>query len=390
MRATKVDAVIIGAGINGASIGYNLAKRRYNNIAIVERFTIASGGTGKSAAIVRQHYSNEVLIRMAKRSRDIFEFFADEVGGSAGFVKTGYLFFVPEYAKDVFKVNIELQQKIGIRTSSISKEESLEISPQIDPSDAGAIAYEPESGYADPYEATVSYLQAAKTLGARVYQSCPVQSIYVQHGKVQRVITAKAEFSTRVVINVSGPWANKVGGMVNISYPIQVTREQEVMFRTESQLDCPRVTVSDMCNAIYFHPFGRDLLVGRGYPKEYEEADPDNYREGSDPDFVEDTAERVIKRIPKMETAMMLKGYSGLYDVTPDWHPIISTHPEVEGFVSVVGFSGHGFKLAPAIGEAVAELIMEGKSTTADLSLFSADRFANGRVFKAAYGGNRA
>jgi sarcosine oxidase, subunit beta len=388
--ATNVDAVVIGAGINGASIGYNLAKRGYKNIAIVERSTIASGGTGKSAAIVRQHYSNEVLIRMAKRSRDIFEFFADEIGGSAGFVKTGYLFFVPGDVVDAFNANLALQQRIGIKTGTISKEESREISPQIDPSDAAGIAYEPNSGYADPYEATVSYLQAAKKLGARLYQSCPVQSVRVRNGKVQYVITDKAEFSTGVVVNVSGPWANKVGSMVNISYPIQVTREQEVMFRAESQSDCPKLTVSDMCNAIYFHPFGRDLLVGRGYPKEYEQVDPDSYPEGSDQDFVEDTAERVVKRIPRMEAAMILKGYSGLYDVTPDWHPIISTHAEVEGFFSVVGFSGHGFKLAPAVGESVAELITEGKSNTVDLSLFSADRFVNGRTFKAAYGGNRA
>jgi sarcosine oxidase subunit beta len=388
--AATVDVVVVGAGINGASIAYNLAKRGYKNIAIVERFTIASGGTGKSAAIVRQHYSNDVLIRMVKRSRDIFECFTDEVGGSAGFVKTGYLFFVPDYVQDAFRANLELQQKMGVNTRAISKEESREISPQIDPGDAGGIAYEPDSGYADPYEATVSYLQAATALGARLYQSCPVQSIGVHNGKVQQVITAKAEFSTGVVVNVSGPWANKVGSMVNISYPMQVTREQEVMIRAQSQSDCPKLTVSDMCNAIYFHPFGRDLLVGRGYPKEYEQVDPDSYPEGSDPDFVEDTAERLVKRIPRMEGAMMLKAYSGLYDVTPDWHPIISTHPEVEGFFSVVGFSGHGFKLAPAVGEAVAELITEGKSKSADLSLFSADRFANGRVFKAAYGGNRA
>jgi sarcosine oxidase subunit beta len=388
--ANSVDAVVIGAGINGASIAYNLAKRGYKNIAIVERFTIASGGTGKSAAIVRQHYSNDVLIRMVKRSRDVFEFFADEIGGSAGFAKTGYLFFVPDYVKDAFEANVALQQKMGIKTRTISKEESREISPQIDPGDAGGIAYEPDSGYADPYEATVSYLQAAKTLGARLYQSCPVRSIRVLNGKVQHVITTKAEFSTPVVVNVSGPWANQVGSMVNISYPIQVTREQEVMFRAQPQSDCPKLTVSDMCNAIYFHPLGQDLLVGRGYPKEYEQVDPDSYAEGSDPDFVEDTAERVVKRIPKMESAMILKGYSGLYDVTPDWHPIIGTHPEVQGFFSVVGFSGHGFKLAPAVGEAVAELITEGKSHSADLSLFSADRFATGRLFKAAYGGNRA
>jgi sarcosine oxidase, subunit beta len=386
----NVDVVVIGAGINGAAIAFNLAKRGCRNIAIVERFTIASGGTGKSAAIVRQHYSNEVLIRLVKRSRDVFEFFDSEVGGSAGFVKTGYLFFVPDYAVDPFKANMTLQKKLGVRTNAISKEEVREISPQIDPGDAGAIAYEPDSGYADPYESTVSYLQAARTMGARLFQSSPVQSIRVAGRRIESVITSKAEFSTRVVVNASGPWANKVGGMVNITYPIQVTREQEVMFRAQSQSECPKLTVSDMCNAIYFHPLGQDLLVGRGFPKEYEEADPDNYAEGSDPDFVEDTAERVAKRIPAMESAMILKGYSGLYDVTPDWHPIISTHPEPEGFVSVVGSSGHGFKLAPAVGECVAELITEGKSKAIDISLFSADRFATGRVFKAAYGGNRA
>lgn len=388
--ATNVDVVVVGAGINGASIAYNLAKRGCKNIAIVERFTLASGGTGKSAAIVRQHYSNDVLIRMAKRSRDIFEFFADEIGGSAGFVKTGYLFFVPDYVKDAFDANITLQQKIGVKTSSISKEESREISAQIDPGDAGRIAYEPDSGYADPYEATVSYLRAAQALGARLYQGCPVRCIHLQDGKVRRVITAKEEFSTGAVVNVSGPWANQVGSMVNISYPIQVTREQEVMFRPQSKSDCPKLTVSDMCNAIYFHPFGPDLLVGRGYPKEYEQVDPDSYSEGSDAAFVEDTAERILKRIPGMEAAIALKAYSGLYDVTPDWHPIISAHPEVEGFFSAVGFSGHGFKLAPAVGESVADLITEGKGKSADLSPFSADRFANGRVFKAAYGGNRA
>ncbi|HXN21705.1 MAG TPA: FAD-dependent oxidoreductase [Candidatus Dormibacteraeota bacterium] len=386
----NVDAIVIGAGINGASIAYNLAKRGYKNVAIVERSTIASGGTGKSAAIVRQHYSNEVLIRMVKRSRDVFEFFADEIGGSAGFVKTGWLFFVPDQVVEGFKKNIEMQKKFGIKTSVVSKDEALQIAPQVDPTDAAGIAYEPDSGYADPYESTVSYIHAARALGARLFQSSPVQAIRLNNGKIAGVVTAKAEFSTRIVVNASGPWANVIGKMVGLSYPIQVTREQEVLLRPQKPTDCPKVSVSDMCNAIYFHPFGKELLVGRGFPKEYEEVDPDNYREGSDSEFLEEAAERVAKRIPAMASAMILKGYSGLYDVTPDWHPIICGHPELEGFFTAVGFSGHGFKLAPAVGEALAELITTGKNTIIDLSPFRAERFATGEVFTAAYGGNRA
>ena len=386
----NVDAVVIGAGINGASIAYNLAKRGYKNVAIVERSTIASGGTGKSAAIVRQHYSNEVLVKMVKRSRDVFEFSQDEIGGSTGFAKTGWFFFVPNEVVEGFKKNIETQKKLGIKTSIISKDDVRKIAPQLDPGDAGAIAYEPDSGYADPYESTVSYIQAAKKLGAKLFQSSPVKSIRINKGKIEGIVSAKAEFSTKVVVNASGPWANVIGKMVGISYPIKVTREQEVLLRPQTAAELPKISVSDMCNAIYFHPFGQELLVGRGFPKEYQEVNPDDYREGSDPEFVEEAVERAVNRVPAMAHAFILKGYSGLYDVTPDWHPIICGHKEVEGFFTAVGFSGHGFKLAPSVGETLAELITTGKNKEIDLSVFRADRFATGHTFKAAYGGNRA
>ncbi len=386
----SVDAVVIGAGINGASTAYNLAKRGYKNVALVERFTIASGGTGKSAAIVRQHYSNEVLVKMVKRSRDVFEFFADEVGGSAGYAKTGWFFFVPEEAVESFKKNIQMQQRLGVKTSIISKAEARSIAPQIDPEDADGIAYEPDSGYADPYDSTMSYVQAARSLGVKLFQSSPVRGICVRQGRVEGVVSDKAEFSTPVVVNASGPWANVIGKMVGITYPIRVTREQEVLLRPETPEQCPMVSVSDMCNAIYFHPFGRDLLIGRGFPKEYEEVDPDNYRESGDPEFVEEAVGRAANRVPALANAPILKGYSGLYDVTPDWHPIICGHQEVAGFFTAVGFSGHGFKLGPAVGESLAELITTGKTSGIDLSVFALERFATGHLFKAAYGGNRA
>jgi len=384
------DVVVIGAGINGASIAFNLAKRGCRKVVVLEKYIIASGGTGKSAALVRQHYSNEVLVKMVKRCRDIFERFDEIVGGSSGFVKTGYLFFVPEDVVEKFRANIVMQQRLGVFTQNITKEEAKSIAPQMNVEDAAGIAYEPDSGYADPYETTVSYLTRAREFGVVIRQSSPVRSIRVSGGRIEGVVTDKEEFATRAVVNVTGPWANVVGAMVKIKYPIQVTREQEVLLRPRNASDCPKVTVSDMCNAIYFHPFGNELLVGRGFPKEYEEVDPDSYPERADQGFIEDISERIVRRIPSMEDSMCISGYSGLYDVTPDWHPIIGSHHEIEGFISCVGFSGHGFKLGPVVGEAVAELVLEGKARDVNLDVFAPDRFIAGRQFKGAYGGNRA
>ena len=388
--AKTADVVVIGAGINGASIAYNLAQKGCRRVVVLEKYLVASGGTGKSAAIVRQHYSTETLVAMVKRCRDIFEHFPEMVGGSAGFVKTGYLFLVPDYVLASFRDNIAMQQRIGVRTSIISKEEARSVAPQMDFSDVTAIAYEPDSGFADPYQSTVSYLDRARQLGAEIHQMSPVQSIRVKNGAVQAVHTDSEEFITPVVVNAAGPWANVIGALVNISYPLQITREQEVLFRPRTAQDCPNITVSDMCNAIYFHPFGSEMLVGRGFPKEYEEVDPDRYNEAADPDFIYEVGERLMKRIPSMSESMPIRGYSGLYDVTPDWHPIIGLHSELQGFVSAVGFSGHGFKLGPVVGEAVAELILDGKSRTADLTILSPARFAQGKAVQSAYGGNRA
>jgi sarcosine oxidase, subunit beta len=388
--ARVVDAVVIGAGINGASIAFNLAHRGLQNIAVIERHVVASGGTGRSAALIRQHYSNEVLVKMAKHSRDVFEHFADAVGETAGFVRTGYLFLVPDSVVERFRANVAMQRRLGVDTEIITRRDAASVAPQLMFDDAAGIAYERDSGYANPYDATVSYLNSARSQGAAFYQMSPVRAIHLRGGEVEKVVTDKEEFATHLAINVTGPWANDVGRMVGVRYPIQVTREQEVLFRARTAAQSPKITVSDMCSAIYFHPLGRDLLVGRGFPKDYEDVDPDKCPEAADFTFIEDTAARLRKRVPSMDDSACIHGYSGLYDVTPDWHPIIGRHAELKGFISCVGFSGHGFKLAPAVGEAVAELVLDGRAQEFDLDLFSLDRFEAGRQFRAAYGGNRA
>ena len=383
------DAVIIGAGVNGASIAFNLLKRGLKKVVVLERYLIASGGTGKSAAIIRQHYSNEPLIRMMKRCIEIFSHFEDYIGGSAGFVKTGWAFLVPPEAADGFEKNLALQQRIGINTREINQEELLEIEPRFNLDDVAHIAYEPESGYADPYLTTMSYVQAAHARGGEFIQGDPVTSLVVEKGRVVAVKTKKKTISTGTVVNAGGPWANRLAEMVGLRLPIQVSLEKDILLLPPPGEDPPRITISDMAKAIYYRADGRRVLVGRGYPKEYQYVDPDSSQDEVDLDSIEETCRRLVERIPVYGHALVQQAYSGLYDITPDWHPVLG-RTAVDGYFLAAGFSGHGFKLAPAVGELLAEEIVDGAPIDMDLADFSLDRFEKGRLFTAAYGGNRA
>ncbi len=383
------DAVIIGAGANGSSIAFNLLKRGLKKVVVLERYLVASGGTGKSAAIIRQHYSNELLIRMMKRCIEIFSHFKDYVGGSAGFVKTGWVFLVPPEAATGFEKNLALQQQLGVNTREIAKEELLEIESRFNLDDVAHIAYEPESGYADPYLTTMSYLQAARARGCEFIQGDPVTSFVVKKGRVVAVKTKNRTISTRTVVNAGGPWANRLAEMVDLRLPIKVSLEKDILLVPPPGEDPPRITVSDMAKAIYYRADGYRILVGRGYPKEYRYVDPDNSQDEVDLGFIEETCQRLVERIPVYGPALVQQAYSGFYDITPDWHPVLG-RTVVDGYFLAAGFSGHGFKLAPAVGELLAEEIVDGATTEIDLANFSLERFEKGRLFTAAYGGNRA
>ena len=388
MNATA-DAVVIGAGVNGASIAFNLMQRGMRKVMVVEKYLLASGGTGKSAAVIRQHYSNPPLVRMMKRSIEIFINFAEVVGGSAGFHGTGWAFLVPPESVLLFRQNLAMQQGIGIRTREISREELLNIEPRFNLEDVETVGYEPESGYADPTRTTASYLQSACSRGAELQQGCDVISIGTDGNRVTEVVTSKGRISTPIAVNAAGPWSNRVAEMVGLSIPIEVSREQEILVAPPTGEARPRLAVSDMAQAIYYRPVRHQLLVGRGFPKEYEYVNPDRFRETLDSDFIEETKARLTHRLPAYADGLVMGGKTGLYDITPDWHPVLGS-TAVDGFFVAAGFSGHGFKLAPAIGELMAQEIVDGKASDVDISGFTLDRFANNELFGSTYGGNRA
>ena len=385
------DVVIIGAGVNGAATAYNLLKRGLKRVVLLDKHCIASGGTGRSAAIIRQHYSNEELVRIVKRSVDIFHHFSDVVGGDPGFVNTGWAFLIPDHVSGQFAENLALAQQAGVDVREISEGQLLAMEPRLELSDVSRIAYEPESGYADPIATTHAYAHRFLELGGQLMAMNPARGLLLSGGKVSGVRTEQGDISTDVVVNAAGPWAGRVAAWANLDVPIRVTREEEIVLETAPAGGPPRLAFSDMAQAIYYRPHGATgMLVGRGFPKEYEDVEPNEYCQEVRISFIADATKRLGMRWPGFRNTLVVNAYTGLYDVTPDWHPILGETETVRGFYMCAGFSGHGFKIAPAIGELMAEDILTGKRKTSRLSRFNLNRFEKGEPFTAAYGGNRA
>ena len=385
------DAVVIGGGVNGASTAYNLVKAGLRKVILLEKGLIASGGTGRSAAIIRQHYSHPDLVRLVKRSVQIFHHFDDEIGGSSGFVNCGWAFLVPDYVSEGFDRNLEMQRNLGIDTREIDRRQLLEMEPRIDLSGVDRIAWEPGAGYADPHATTAAYAGRFQDRGGQLLPLTPVEGLRMEGGRIAGVSTAQGEISTEVVVNAAGPWAGRVAGWAGVEAPIQVTREEEILMETAEVGGPPRLVFSDMAKAIYYRPhWSSRTLVGRGFPKDYQQVDPDRFERSADPDFIRETRDRFLQRFPTFHKAPAIDAYTGLYDVTPDWNPILGKVEGVGGFYMCAGFSGHGFKIAPGVGELMAEEIVAGQARTADIGRFALSRFQHGDLIQGAYGGNRA
>ncbi len=387
----SADAVVIGAGINGAATAYNLVKRGLKNVILIEKQLIASGGTGRSAAIIRQHYSNEELVRLVKRSVDLFHHFDETIGGDPGFVNCGWAFLTPESVSDGFAANIAMGQRLGVEVRELSRAELNEIEPRIDLADVHRIAYEPGSGYADPRASAHAYVERFVDMGGTLQQLTTVEGLHTSESAVRGVQTNNGSISTDIIVNAAGPWADRIARWAGIEVPLQVTREEEIVFATSRVGGPPALCFSDMAKAIYYRPDGANrTLVGRGFPKEYQYVEPDGYNQEVDPSFIAETTTLLHQRWPSFTKALALNSYTGLYDITPDWHPVLGRVDGIDGFYLCTGFSGHGFKIGPAVGEVMAEEIVDGAAHSIDIARLNLRRFAAGELIDAAYGTNRA
>lgn len=380
------DAIIIGGGIMGCSTAFNLAQRGMN-VAVLEKKSIGEGPTGRSSAIIRQHYSNELTARMALHSLRIFQNFDDCVGGECGFTQTGFLLLVPAKDKAGLEANLALQRSVGIQTELFTAEQVKAQMPGLDTADLLSAAYEPESGYADPYLTVTAYAQAARRHGAQIFQETAVTDILFAGGKVQGVVAGDVQFQAPVVLNCTGAWGAQVANFVGIELPVNACRVQVSLFRRPPGHEGSHPVVADFEQAVYFRPeTGNLTLVGLIDPAEADAiVEPDHFPEGIDDDFVLESGDRLVACYPAMELSQSMGGYASLYAITPDWHPIIDEIEPGSGFYVCTGFSGHGFKLGPAVGEMVADMIMEEKNPMFDPAMFRYGRFAEDDPIRGKY-----
>ena len=383
------DVIVVGAGIIGASTAFYLKKQGVSKVLLLEKNQTASGGTGKSAAIVRSYYSIPVMARLGKEAVKLFHNLKEEIGTDGGFNPTGFTVLVSPDWLDKAKEVVIMNQKLGINTEFVPEKEWEELFPWLNPEGLGAVVFEKDSGYADPVQTTDGFVESFKSKGGVFKDRTPVRELIREGNRIIGVVLESGKIFCDSVVNSAGPWSKFLANSVQLELPIEAVREQDSIWEVRSKKGLPTSPVANQIEATYMRPMsdGR-WLFGRGYPKPYFECDPYNYKESADEEFLEDLYKRWCKRIPGLEGAKLLNSYAALYDVTPDWIPFVGPRDGIKGYYDASGGSGHAFKTGPIFARELAEWITKNVVKD-DFKQFSYDRTKNGEMFVQAFGGNR-
>ena len=387
----SADVVVIGGGCTGASTALQLARRKAGKIILLERAALASGGTGRSSALVRQHYTHPALVTIALRALRVFQNFAEEIGGTAEFKTTGFLATVGPEDVDALDKNAQMQRDLGVDTRVLDPDQIRELEPRLNVDDMGAAAFEPESGYADPYSTTVSYAQAARDLGVDIRQNVRVSGLVTQGGRITEVQTSQGTISAGAVVIAAGYHSPELLLPLGVDLPVTPVRHAITIFERPEDFGSPHPIIIDFVQNAYMRPEGSGLtLVGSSDALHRpDDTDPDVDRSVDD-DTTALFGERFAHRFASIDDFNIRRGYTGVYDVTPDGQPMLGPLPEIDGLHLAFGFSGHGFKLSPVIGEMMAESICDGESSIVDIGLFRASRFAEDDLVKSPFPYSRA
>jgi len=378
----SADVVIIGGGCTGTSVAFQLVQRGAGKVILVERGSVGSGPTAKSIGIIRLHYSYEPLIKLAVRSLELFTHFAELTGGVADFAQAGFLLLASAAQLPLLQENVALQRALGVRTSVLGAQEITAFEPHLRTDDIAGAAYEPDSGYADGYATSASFAAAARRGGAEIWEGIRTDRILVTAGRVRGVETSRGVIEAPTVLAAAGPWTPALFSPLGIDLPIKASRQQVVQLAPPEHIGSITTVCEDMIQGFYGRPeAGGTVLTGVLEDEPEQIVPPDEFNHGVDFDFVERVGRLWQHRYPALGAAQVRGGYASLYDVTPDWQPVLGAVDGVTGLYVAAGFSGHGFKLSPALGEVLADLVC-GKVPSIDVGMFQFSRFATGHLIR--------
>ncbi len=386
MSATA-DVVIVGGGLEGAAAAWALSQRGVTDVTVLERNTVGAGMTGKSSGIVRCHYGVSSLAAMATVGLEVFENAEEYFGTDIGFRQPGYVVGVGAPNVDNLRKSLAAQREVGVQTEEIDAVEVAKMWPWADLEPFAAFGWEARGGYGDAYQTAQAFAVSARAAGVRIHQGATVTGLIVNEDRVTGVELADGtRVTASTVVVATGVWTRPLLAPYGVDVPIRVHREQIVTIKPG--LDTGPVPVfSDLVSLQYIRPEPNgELLFGNSDLAELELADPDNYLNRATDGFIDLTVDKVGTRFPGFPDAAITGSYAGCYDVTPDWNPVIST-TGIDGLLVAAGFSGHGFKIAPAVGRLVADLVTEGHSRDPRIpeSDFRLTRFAEDNLLTSRY-----
>jgi glycine/D-amino acid oxidase-like deaminating enzyme len=376
------EVVIAGGGIVGSSIAYHLTESGCTNVLVVERETHqGKGSTGKSMGGVRAQFATPVNIQMSLYSIPFYASFDERLGHPAGYRPQGYLFVATsERHLEYLRTNQEKQKALGLKTARmVSADEIRSMFPQLRSDDIVGGSFCSTDGFVDPYSAMVGFMTRAAESGARLWRNAEVTAINRDATGITGVETTRGPVATRTVVNAAGPWAAQVAKLAGVELPVEPLRRMLVPTEPFDQFPHSAPMIIDMSNGFHFRPESLGFLLAWNDPEE-----TPGFKTDFEPGFIEKVLTRAAARVPCFENLAVnpKRAWAGLYEMTPDHHPILGLVPEVPGFFLANGFSGHGVMHAPATGKILADLIVRQKCDLVDASLLALARFREGRLIE--------
>lgn len=381
---TTADIVILGAGVMGTSIAFHLAKRKAGKIIVIDKDHVGRGGSGRSSALIRMHYSFPAEVQLALASLQIFQNWRDIVGAPGDFRKTGFVRIVHPNETERLKLNVEMQHQMGAVVELVDRHQLKELEPDWNVDEVELAAYEPDSGYGDGAGVAGDFLDSARQAGVDYLPRTQAQSLITERGRICGVATDRGSISAGVVVVATGPWTRPLMSQAGYDVPIECEFHQVAILRNAPDMKGGGCACIDSVTATYFRSDAHDkFLVGDFYGTR--PIDPDNFPQRASDDSLEEIIDRACRRVPKLARAEVMRGVTGVYDATPDSRPLLGAVPGIDGLFLCAGFSGMGFKICPAVGLVMTELILDGKGKTVDIGAFRPNRFAENCAIRAPY-----